>query len=218
MDINEFKKKLELKNLSSILDYIIETYIEEGKREVIKEFLNLIQGTNYAIVGGAAVSLWYDGARAVSPEDFDIKILPSEEDNILKILKDNKFKLVRKNAFIDSTWLVFEKNGQGIDIGIAEKKWDVEGIKKAKVIPYMEMQVKVVPIDILIVSKLFAGRRKDYKDIVLLLKSKKVSPEEIKAVVKEYIPSELPELENLLMYSKTFKPEDLDHLFSENKS
>ncbi|RMD47623.1 MAG: hypothetical protein D6834_00540, partial [Aquificota bacterium] len=71
----DFKQLFEQRYLSSTFEYIVETYIEEDKRKALKEFLSLIQDFKYAIVGGAAVSVWYNGARAVSPEDFDIKIL-----------------------------------------------------------------------------------------------------------------------------------------------
>jgi len=151
----------------------------------------------------------------VSPEDFDIKILPEEEKKLLKILKDNGFNLKRKNAFIDSTWLVFEKDGQGFDIGIADKEWDITGIKKAKSFNYKDFNVKVIPIEHLIISKLFAGRSKDYKDIVLLLKSNKVDIEGIKPLIKKYIPSELSEFENLILYANNIEIKGIDQSFDE---
>ncbi|RMD46273.1 MAG: hypothetical protein D6834_02730, partial [Aquificota bacterium] len=171
------------------------------------------QDFKYAIVGGAAVSVWYNGARAVSPEDFDIKILPSEEKKLVKTLTDNGFRLKRKNAFMDSVWLVFEKDRQGFDVGIAEKEWDIIGIKKAKKLTYKGFPVRVIPIEYLIISKLFAGRTKDYRDVALLLKSGKVDFELIRKIVKRFIPSELDELENLITYAKEFDTKDLNKLF-----
>ncbi len=209
----EIKQLFEQRYLSSTLDYIIENYIEEGKRKTVKEFLSIIQNFKYAVVGGAAVSLWYNGARAVSPEDFDIKILPSEEIKLVKALTDNGFRLKRKNAFMDSVWLVFEKDGQGFDVGIAEKEWDITGIKKAKKFNYHGFTVRAIPIEYLIISKLFAGRSKDYKDVALLLKSGKVDFDTIRKFVKKYLPGELSELENLITYAKQFDTKDLNKLF-----
>jgi len=209
----KFKQFFEERYLSSTFEYIIENYIEEDKRQALKEFLSIIQDFKYAIVGGAAVSLWYNGARAVSPEDFDIKILKSEEAKLVKTLTDNGFRLKRKNAFMDSVWLVFEKDGQGFDIGIAEKEWDIIGIKKAKRFNYKGYSVRVIPVEYLIVSKLFAGRTKDYKDVALLLKSGKVDFELIRKTVKKFLPSELDELNNLINYAKQFDTKDLNKLF-----
>ncbi len=209
----EIKRLFEQRYLSSTLDYIIENYIEEDKRETVKEFLSLIQDFKYAIVGGAAVSLWYSGARAVSPEDFDIKILPREQQKLVKTLVENGFTLKKKTPFRDATWLVFEKNGQGFDVGIPDKEWDIVGIKKAKKFLYQGFTVRVMPVEYLIVSKLYAGRSKDYKDVAFLLKSGKVDFNTIRAIVKRYLPSELQELENLVLYAKQFDTKDLSELF-----
>ncbi|ACN98842.1 hypothetical protein [Sulfurihydrogenibium azorense] len=206
---------MEQRYLSSTFEYIVQNYIEEDKREALNNFLSLIQSFEYAVVGGVAVSVWYNGVRAISPEDFDVKILPSEEKQLLKVLKENGFKLERKNAFMDSLWFVFKKDGQGFDVGIVEKEWDIIGIKTAKSFNYKGHLVKVIPIEYLIVSKLFAGRRKDYKDVVFLLKSGKVDFQTIRIAVKRFIPSELEELENLIIYAKQFDVKDINKLFEE---
>lgn len=209
----EIKQLFEQRYLSTTLDYIIENYIKEDKRKTVKEFLAIIQDFKYAIVGGAAVSLWYNGARAVSPEDFDIKILPSEEQKLTKILIEKGFKFKKKTPFRDATWLVFEKDGQGFDIGIPDKEWDIIGIKKAKKFNYQGFTVRVIPIEYLIVSKLYAGRSKDYKDVAFLLKSGKVDFNTVRAIVKRYLPEEMQELENLILYAKQFDTKDLNKLF-----
>ncbi len=207
------KDIFEQRYLSSTFEYIVENYIEEDKKEALNKFLSLIQNFKYAVVGGVAVSVWYNGARAISPEDFDVKILPSEEKQLLKVLKENGFKLERKNAFMDSLWFVFKRDGQGFDVGIAEKEWDVIGIKTAKSFNYKGYPVRVMPIEYLIVSKLFAGREKDYKDVVFLLKSGKVDFQTVRTAVKRFIPSELDELENLIIYAKQFDTKDINKLF-----
>jgi hypothetical protein len=157
--------------------------------------------------------MWYNGAREVSLEDFNIKILPSEERQLVKTLTDNGFRLKRKKAFMNSVWFVFEKDRQWFDVEIAEKQWDIIAIKNAKKFNYKNITVKIVPVEYLIVSKLSEGRTKDYKDVKFLLKSGKVDFELIRKTVKRFIPSELDELENLITYAKQFDTKDLNKLF-----
>lgn len=97
---------------------ILESYVpEEVKRETIVLLLQILERIPYAVVGGFAVSFYYKGARPVSSDDFDVKVLPENLEDVFDSLKLRGFVLKRKN-FLDIAYIV--KGGKA-DIDKARK-------------------------------------------------------------------------------------------------
>ncbi len=198
-----------------IIEKILKSYVAgEDKRETIVLALKTLEEFPYAIVGGFAVSFYYKGARPVSPDDFDVKINPDSTVKMLEALKNKGFLLRRENLFMDSKWYVFERAGQGIDVGVAKKPWDVEGIEKANIVVFKGTRFKILPPEYLLVSKLYAGRPKDMLDVAYLIKSGEVNIEKAKRLVRKFLgTSDLEDLESLLVYAQTFDNTQLKQVF-----
>jgi len=202
--------------LDRAFEFILEHYIEpveEGTAEIVKELVRILQDTEYAFVGGLAVSLYYSGARPVSPGDIDIKVPQDEVSKVVELITKNGWKLLRRNQFMDGAWYVFRKGAQNLDLGIAQKPWELEGIKKAKSFVYRGIRIKVLPPEYLIVTKLFAGRGKDFGDVVYLLKSGNVDIRKARALVKKFIPQYLDDFETMREYAKTFDDDEIRRIF-----
>lgn len=216
-----FSKALEIvKNFNDYgtktLDYILSTYITEGQAKVIKELLSILEPYDYMLIGGYAVSFYYKGARPVSPEDIDIKIDPNQVEELLKVLRSKGFKILRKNfdPASQSQWVIVKKGSQQADIGFASKPWEFEALSKPKVFYYYGIKVKVIPPEYSIITKLFAGRQKDLRDVVFLLKSGMVDFEKVKKLVRKFLPSmDLEELQNLYFYAQKFDDEKVWKIF-----
>ncbi len=197
-----------------LIKQILENYIEEGiKRESVIAALRALQDFNYAVVGGFAVSFYYKGARKVTPDDFDVKVLESDLDSLIRALRAQGFELKRKNLFMDALWYIFQKGGQGIDVGVAKKPWDVEGIKKAREVLFKGFRVKVMPSEYVAVSKLYAGRPKDMMDIAYMVRGGGLDTNKAKRLVKKFLPSELDDFEAIVEYADRFSEEELKKLF-----
>ena len=193
---------------------ILESYVpEEVKRETIVLLLQILERIPYAVVGGFAVSFYYKGARPVSPDDFDVKVLPENLEDVFDSLKLRGFVLKRKNFFLDSTWYVFERAGQGVDIGVAKKPWDVEGIKRAKEVLFKGIRVRMFPPEYLIVSKLYAGRPKDLLDIAYIVKGGKADIDKARKLVRKFLPSDLEDFESIVLYAQRFDDAKLKEIF-----
>ena len=198
-----------------IIEKILKSYVAgEDKRETIVLALKTLEEFPYAIVGGFAVSFYYKGARPVSPDDFDVKINPDSTVKMLEALKNKGFLLRRENLFMDSKWYVFERAGQGIDVGVAKKPWDVEGIKEANIVVFKGVRFKIFPPEYLLVSKLYAGRPKDMLDVAYLIKGRKVNIERTYQLIRKFLSSsDLEDFESVLMYAQSFDDVKLKQIF-----
>lgn len=203
-----------------VFDYILYTYIPETNRTVIEEVISLLERFDYMLIGGWAVSFYYEGRRKTSPDDIDFKLEPNAVDELIRLLHQHDFKILRNSydPASQSQWLVMRKGGQNVDIGYASKPWEHEAIKHARPFYYSRLgvKVKIIPPEYLIVSKLFASREKDLLDVVFLIKSGKVDIEKAKKLVKKFLPSfDLEELETLIVYASTFDDDKLRQVFGD---
>jgi len=177
-----------------LLSYIIES---TNRPELIKQLLTILQKYNYAFIGGFAVSFYSKNARKISPDDIDIMVSKAEVNNLKKELESIGFELKDNHYFQDMYWLVYKKDNQNVDIAVVDDVISLKGILSATKFNYHGNTIRVFNVYYLIINKLLAGRSKDHKDIVYLLKTiddiKKIT-----MLVKKYAPDEIEYFKQLL--------------------
>lgn len=169
-----------------------------SQRKIIDKIIPAISHLEYAIIGGGAVSFYSKLARTISPEDFDLAIIPLQKKEIVNILIGIGLDLEKEHEFMGNYWLVFKYINQDIDVALALDSLFIWGIENAETFNYFGNTVKVINQNALICNKLIAGRNKDYRDITYLLKNyKKEDYKLLEKIAKRFVPEYLEDLEQL---------------------
>ncbi len=166
-----------------------------SRKEIIEKIFPVLEDLDYAIIGGGAVSFYSKLARTISPNDFDLVVMPTNKEMLIHNLIDQGLTFEKEHMFMGNYWLVFNYLDQDIDVAIAFDSLMVWGIKNAEVFDYYGTLVKFINKNDLICNKLIGGRNKDYRDITYLLKD--MSQEDfsyLKKVVRKFVPERYEEL------------------------
>ncbi|MEZ0360923.1 MAG: DUF6036 family nucleotidyltransferase [Hydrogenobacter sp.] len=197
------------------IESLFERFLQECKEreaEVIKEALYVIESYKGMLVGGWAIALYSKGIRKPTPQDIDFKVLSSQVKPLTEELKGHGFRLLRSNG-----WLIFEKDGQHVDIGLVESGWEKKALKSSLVFELSRLKVKlrVIAPEYLVVSKLFAGRGKDYLDVTFLIKSGSLNLEKAKELINKnmYLLDYLEEFKSLVLLAENLREDKIRLLF-----
>jgi hypothetical protein len=151
----------------------------EAKRVDVVDVLFQLEGLDYAICGGVAVAYWVTGRK---PTIRELDLLIREED--LEEARDRLREIgcsVGGYGGIDLTAVVVRCGSLKVDLIVAEKAWEQDGLDMAVRVG----DIGVLRPEFLVMMKLESAREKDVEDIVLLLS--KVDFEKLKKMVKAYM-------------------------------
>jgi hypothetical protein len=151
----------------------------EARRVDVGDVLFQLEGIDYAICGGVAVSYWVTGRK---PTLRELDLLIREED--LEELRDRLREIgcrVGGYGGVDLTAVVVNCGSLQVDLIVAEKAWEQDGLDMAVRVG----DVRVLRPEFLIMMKLESAREKDVEDIILLLG--KVNFEKLRKMVKDYM-------------------------------
>jgi hypothetical protein len=181
---------------------------------ILSTLLEALSSYNYALIGGGAVSLYSGGQRRVSRNDIDLLVDSHEASALKELMQAHGFKFLRENVFDGKTWLVFlygddqPSEDQEVDLALALDPLAKIGVKEARKFPYQGREVKVAPPEVLIAMKIIAGREKDHRDILYLMKAIAEDPsfseKKARSLVQKYAPERIEEYEQLLDDSEMF--------------
>lgn len=146
--------------------------------QVMAAVLQAISEFSYALIGGGAVSLYSGGRRRVSRNDLDLLVGGTDVELVTAAMRAQGFAFLRRNEFDGKSWLVFAYGrselpdaAQEVDIALADDSLSRQGIADARVMSLGATRVKVVAPEVLMTMKIIAGREKDHRDILYVLKS-----------------------------------------------
>jgi hypothetical protein len=151
----------------------------EARRVDVEDVLSQLEGLDYAICGGVAVAYWVTGRKPTSRE---LDLLIREED--LEEARDRLREIgcyVGGYGGIDLTAVVVNCGALKVDLIVAEKVWEQDGLDVAVSVG----DVRVLRPEFLVMMKLESAREKDVEDIILLLG--KVNFEKLRKMVKSYM-------------------------------
>ncbi len=208
------------KKAQEVFDYILYTYIPETNRTVIEEVVSLLERFDYMLIGGWAVSFYSEGKRKPTEDDIDIRVRAEDIKRLEKVFTERGFRVCR-HAFDPasrSKWLMLEKEGQKVDVGYAEKPWEIEALSDKVHVFYhgrLGISLKVSSPEYMIVSKLHAGRDKDFFDLLFLIKSPYMQVDRAKALVKKHLTSlDLEDFKSMLLYAGGLSEEEVRRLYN----
>ena len=156
--------------LNLILEYTAQPH-------AIAALLRAIPGIPYALIGGGAVSLYSGGRRTISRNDLDLLVNDTAVEFLSAAMRNQGFTFLRHNEFDGKNWLVFVYGAehrtatQEVDIAIANDPLSRQGISAARTMSFDGVAVNVVAPEVLLTMKIIAGREKDHRDILYVLKS-----------------------------------------------
>lgn len=182
--------------------------------EIIQKLIPRLSDVRYAIIGGLAVSLYTNGKRKVSYNDIDILIDRRDANKVESLMETLGFSLLKKHFFDGKQWYQYEYSGQTLDIALASDSFSMDGISRASTLSLHNHPLRVINRDSLLVNKLLAGREKDYRDILYLLKE--MNDDEISFAFRKIIknaPSREEDFEQLIQDSKTFDYRMIDEIY-----
>jgi hypothetical protein len=155
----------------------------------------ILQGIDWAIVGGVAT-------RAYMPErmtkDLDIIVHHSDGDAALKRLEQAGYRIVSQLAM--SGYLMLSPDGTELDIIFGDYPWLKEALAHLGQDP---AGYPVVKLAYLALMKMGAQRAQDWADVSRMLGwASDADLDEVRAVVKQYMPEDLEDLESLIFIGK----------------
>ena len=170
----------------------------EAKTEDVIDVLSSIEGIDYAICGGAAVSYWVTG-RKPTLRELDLLIFPDDLEEVKNRLRRMGCSIGGYGG-VDIATVAVQCGPLKVDLLTAEKDWEEEAILKAHKVDGF----RIVRPEYLVLMKLRSGRDKDIEDIVLLLTDlTDVDHEKVKRMVRIYLGRYYEEeLEQLIEISK----------------
>lgn len=170
--------------MRSITDtlHLVRSVIDKFSKEKKKEIL-------FALIGGHA-SIFYGAERTTLDVDLCLYAPSSSSDELYAFLKEKfkkHFEVKLFKSADDPTDplkhdIIIIKESQGryprIDILIAHYKWEIEGLKQAKLI--QKISFPIMPLPYFICMKLLAGGIRDDYDVIEILKN--ISNDDLNAV------------------------------------
>lgn len=143
--------------------------------EIIAKAVKALEGYEYMFIGGVAVSAQTNGKRRVSENDVDIAVMIDSKsvDDLKKALETTGLTLTRQHRFGGGEWLVYNYGSQGIDVRLVSQhdEYFDASITVADRLSFKGSIVKVMSKPYLLVNKISAGREKDMRDILYILKN-----------------------------------------------
>jgi hypothetical protein len=155
----------------------------------------ILQGINWAIIGGVAT-------RAYMPErmtkDLDILVHRDDGDAVITKLKKAGYRMAAQLAV--PGYLMLSPEGVEVDVLFGTHPW----LKKALAHPAKDPAgYPVIGLSYLILLKMAAQRAQDWADVSRILGwASDADLNEVRAVVKEYTPEDLEDLESLIFLGK----------------
>lgn len=139
----------------------------ERRRELLTELFEILQGCDWAIAGGVAVS-FYVKEREPTSHEFDILVDSEDFNRVYQRMLDLNWHVVPSGF---SSWLEFwrgEKEGFIVDIMLCQlDAWENFEYHRVK---WRKLIVNVLKPKGLIELKTIAGRDKDWEDLERLNK------------------------------------------------
>jgi uncharacterized protein YaaQ len=158
----------------------------------------ILKGVEWAVVGGVAT-------RAYMPErmtkDLDILVHEKDSEKVIQMLKDAGYQLVSKLAI--SGYVFHAPDGTELDVLLGNDVW----LKKAlSNVGKDSADYPVLRLPYLVLMKLQAGRTQDWADVSRMLGwAEDKDLNEVRAVIKEYSPEDVEDLESLIFIGKKEK-------------
>lgn len=151
----------------------------------------ILQGLEWAIVGGVAT-------RAYMPErmtkDLDILVRERDGEEAIKKLEQAGYHIVSRLAV--PGYLMLAPDGTEVDIIFGKYRWLKDALTHTKTDP---AGYPVIGLPYLIIMKMSAQRTRDMGDLGTLLGwASDAELDEVRAVVKKYVPEDLEDLESLI--------------------
>ena len=164
----------------------------------------ILKGIDWAVVGGVAT-------RAYMPErmtkDMDILVHQKDGEIAVKQLEQAGYRIISRLAIPE--YLMLSPDGTELDVIFGNYRW----IKKALTQPGQDPAgYPVVKLPYLVMMKMEAQRVRDLGDLGTMLGwASDADLDEVRAVVKEYMPEDLEDLESLIFIGRKeqeFPPSD----------
>ena len=164
----------------------------------------ILKGIDWAIVGGVAT-------RAYMPErmtkDLDILVHQKDGEAVIKRLQQAGYEIV--SELVMSGYLMLSPDGIELDVLFGNYPW----LKEALTQPGQDPAgYPVVNLPYLVVMKMEAQRAQDWTDVSRMLGwASDADLDKVRAVVKQYTPEDLEDLESLIFIGKKeqeFPPSD----------
>jgi hypothetical protein len=132
------------------------------------------EGVQFALGGGLAVGLYTGNPR--NTKDLDIYIMPADRERVIRMMTDCGLTDYFHKKPYDRAWIYRGNQGETIVDAIwamANKRTDVDDIwlTHGAVIKMFDQQIRVIPAEELIWSKLYVMQRErcDWPDIINLI-------------------------------------------------
>jgi len=175
-----------------------------GNKQIIEELLVILEGFNYCLIGGLAISLQINRARVISPDDIDLIVSKTDIIQLKDKLIQKGFNFHGTNNSNIGIWSSFSKGKLEIDIKTAVKPYETKMLQDILKINYLQiLRVKIAQIPYLLLLKMIADREKDMQDIILMLKT--IPWDDIKKskeLIKKYLPDKIEDFEQYLEIAK----------------
>ena len=155
----------------------------------------ILKGIAWAIVGGVAT-------RAYMPErmtkDLDILVHQSDGETVIKRLEQAGYRIVSRLAV--SGYLLTSPDGIELDVLFGNYPW----LKKALAdLGQDPAGYPVIKLPYITLMKMAAQRAQDWADVSRMLGwASDADLDEVRAVVKQYAPEDLDDLESLIFIGK----------------
>jgi len=155
----------------------------------------ILKGIDWAIVGGVAT-------RAYMPErmtkDLDILVHQNDGEAVVKRLEQAGYRVVSRLAV--PGYLMLSPHGTELDVLFGNYPW----LKKALTHPGQDPAgYPVIKLPYLVMMKMEAQRVRDLGDLGTMLGwASDTDLDEVRAVVKQYTPKDLEDLESLIFIGK----------------
>jgi hypothetical protein len=155
----------------------------------------ILKGINWAIAGGVAT-------RAYMPErmtkDLDILVHQSDGETVIKRLEQAGYRIASHLAV--PGYLMLSPNGTEVDVLFGNYPW----LKKALAQPGQDPAgYPVIRLPYITLMKMEAQRAQDWADVSRMLGwASDADLDKVRAVVKQYAPEDLEDLESLIFIGK----------------
>jgi len=155
----------------------------------------ILKGIDWAIIGGVAT-------RAYMPErmtkDLDILVHKNDGEAVVKKLEQAGYRIVSHLAV--PGYLMLSPEGVELDIIFGSYPWLKEALRHPA---YDPAGYPVVSLPYLVVLKMAAQRAQDWADVSRMLGwASDADLDEVRAVVKRYVPEDLEDLESLIFIGR----------------
>lgn len=168
-----------------MLEKWIDFVKQSCNEEAIKDFFQIIEPFNYVVAGGWSVSL-YVKDRIPTVGDLDILMDLKDWEDFTTILKTNGFKVSGLGGFGLTTSKVF-KGSTFFDILLTVNPWEEEALNYVTKLHWEGFNINIIIPEYIIVMKLYAGRDKDLKDIILITQNCILNHEKLKKIIYTYL-------------------------------